>query len=177
MKTDNAHGVLICGDGNILELDNGQMVTYWGCTSWYRIWYFKMVKMATFVVYFAVIEDPSHHKFKHLSILSQSVPLIYVTIFVQDSYCFDYCGFMTSGNRYDKSFNSFPFSKCFGYLRWYKCIFHIHCKISLSISTGNSADFDRYWAQSTDKLGEGCHIESPNPWTIFTKFNFLSYVL
>lgn len=23
MKTDNAHGVLICGDGNILELDNG----------------------------------------------------------------------------------------------------------------------------------------------------------
>lgn len=21
--TDNAHGVLICGDGNILELDNG----------------------------------------------------------------------------------------------------------------------------------------------------------
>jgi len=41
--------------------------------------------MATFVVYFAIIEDPSHHKFKDLFILSQSVPLIYVTIFVQDS--------------------------------------------------------------------------------------------
>lgn len=56
-----------------------------------------MVIMATFVVYFAIIEDPSHHKFKDLFILSQSVPLIYVTIFVQDAYCFDCCGFMTSG--------------------------------------------------------------------------------
>ena len=64
-------------------------------------------------MYFAIIEDPFHHKFKDLFILSQSVPLIYMTIFVQDSYCFDYCGFMTSEIGMINPLTLFSFFKMF----------------------------------------------------------------